>query len=109
MALGTITRVAAKSGDSSKPVFYDRISFAGDDAYPTGGTTGFDTAIQTLLGDAREVVAVIPEDCGPYMPAYLPDDSGTLKVYEGASGANAEVGDTTNLSGTTFNLMVLSK
>ena len=109
MSLGTLTRVAAKSGDSSKPIFYDRVSFAGDSAYPTGGTTGFDALITALLGDSREVVGIIPEDCGAYMPAYLPDDDGTLKVFEGTSGANAEVTDTTNLSGTTFNILVLSK
>ena len=109
MALGTLTRVAAKSGDSSKPVFYDRVSFVGDTSYPTGGTTGFDALITALLGDAREVVAIIPEDCGAYLPVYLPDNGGTFKVYEGTAGANAEVANTTALDGVTFNLLVLSK
>jgi hypothetical protein len=111
MALGTMTRTAGKSADTSKPVFFDRVAFLGDTSYPEGGTTGFDALITALLGDSREVIGIIPEDCGGYMPVYLPADDGTLKVYrtDQIDDPQEEVPDTTALDGITFNLLVISK
>lgn len=111
MALGAMTRVAAKSGDSTRPIYYDRVAFTGEASYVTGGTTGFDALIKALLGDDREVVAIVPEDCGGYAPVYLPDNGGTFKVFReaGAAGPMEEAPATTALDGVTFNLLVLSR
>lgn len=111
MALGTMTRAAAQSGHTGDKLFYDRVSFLGDDSYPTGGTTGFDALLQALLGDARAVVGVEMEDCGGFTPVYLPANGGTLKVYRtGAINvAQEEVPNTTDLSATTFNVLVISR
>lgn len=113
MALGTITRTAAQSASSDKPVYFDRIAFAGDGAYPTGGTTGFDALVKAKVGDNRDVLAVIPMDCGGYVPVYAPATTGNLKVYYGdnnnaSDGPLIEVPNATDLSAVTFNLMVLS-
>lgn len=108
MSLGTITRDGAESVIAQGPVFFDRVSFLGDDSYPTGGTTGFDALIQAVVGDSRNVVGVIAEDCGGYLPVYA---AGLLKVYEAAADGNPldEVGNATDLSSVTFNLLVISK
>lgn len=112
MSLGTITPVAAQSVNNSKAAFMDAVGIVGDDSYPTGGSTGLDALLQAELGpEARNVIGVIPGDCGGFVPVYDPANGGTLKVYR-AGGTNAaleEVPNATNLSGTTFNLIVVSK
>lgn len=137
MALGTITKVAGPgTGDR---LFVDTFSFLGDSAYPTGGTADFEGSIQTLTGDARTVVAVIPIETGKYKVRY-DRTADKLKVYNNSAVAtiatadgsdaattqalanaikaaiNAAVGDgeeevanASDLSGTTFKVLVISK
>jgi hypothetical protein len=108
MALGTITKNAAESGNVSKALNFDTISFLGDGAYTTGGTVAFDAAIKTLTKDGRNVIGVIPGDCGGFIPVY---SAGKLKVFR-AGATNAaleEVPNAADLSGTTFNLLVVSR
>jgi hypothetical protein len=111
MALGTIT-----SRDSVAvvgPVFIDRVSFPGDSAYPTGGTTGFLAKLQAVIGADKAIVAVLPQDCGGYTPVYdYTNDK--LKVYYSdnnntSDGPAIEVPNTTDLSGTTFNVVFATK
>jgi len=115
MALGTMTRAAAESVQSDDALFFDSISFLGDGAYPTGGSPGLDTLVQALVGDSRDIIAVIPGDCGGYVPAYVPGTlDGLLKVYQGdndnaADAPLIEVPNATDLSSVTFTLMVISK
>lgn len=109
MALGTPTLVTPEStkGDA---LFVDQMSFAGDDSYPTGGTLDFDALVKTALGDARNVVAVISGACGDNYAVYVPDAGATpgkLQVFVRSTGA--EVGNSVNLSGVTFNVVVISK
>lgn len=110
MAIGTITAAAQHGGKPDSPLYVDRLSFTGDASYPTGGTLAFEDSVQAVVGDAREILAVIAEDCGGYVPVY---DRGAdaLKVYEeGADGGPAdEVTDETNLQAVTFNVVVLSR
>ena len=110
MAIGAITAGDQDGAKPSAPLFVDVLSFNGDDAYPTGGTTGFQAAVQAIVGDQREILAVIGQDCGGYDPVYIPATD-ALKVYEsGADGsANDEVANAADLSGTTFNVVVLSR
>ena len=114
MALGSITAGAASGnlkGAPSAPIFADKFSFAGDGNYPTGGTTGLDALLTAAAKKTLTIVSIIADDCGGYIPVYLPANGGTLKVYEAAADGNPldEVANTTNLSGTTFNLTVLYK
>lgn len=81
MAIGTITKNTDSVASEAGPVFVDSISFLGDSSYPTGGTAAFDTALRAITKDQRDIIGVIPLDCGGYLPAY---DRATskLKVYE---------------------------
>lgn len=108
MAIGTIT-VGTEAGlMPSAPTFSSKISFAGDSSYPTGGSTGFQALVRAKLGRNVTVLAVLPQDCGGFTPVY---DIGAdaLKVFRtGAiNAAQEQVPNTTNLSGTTFNLIVV--
>ena len=110
MAIGTIT--VNKSVGASTPRFEDLLSFPGDGAYPTGGTADFEGSVRAKLGDNREVVAVVGQDCGGYVPVY---DKATdkLKVYYanndgGADGPLIEVPNNTNLAAVTFVVLVHS-
>lgn len=110
MAIGTITKDEAAAGVG--PVFFDRISFAADGSYPTGGTAAFQAAVQAKTGVGRAIVAIIPQDCGGYVPVY-DQANDKLKVYYGdydpaAAGPMVEVPNATNLSAVTFNLVVIS-
>lgn len=104
MALGTITIV--KQAAAHGPLFHDRISFAGDGAYPTGGTAAFETTFRTKIGSTRTIVAIIAEDCGVYRPSYDYANK-KLKVRNLTDGT--EVSNATDLSGTTFNITVISE
>lgn len=112
MAL-TLTTLAASAGaNPSDPVFHDRLSFAGDATYPTGGSA-FLAKFQTKCGAGREILAIVPGDCGGYHVAY-DHSSGKLKVYYSdlnavGDGPDIEVPNATDLSAVTFNLLVLSK
>jgi hypothetical protein len=110
MALGTFTSNVKAGQRPSAPVFADLVSFAGDGSYPTGGTAGFEALVRTLLKDSRDVIAVVMQDCGGYVPVY-DRAADKLKVYEEGADAGAadEVTATTNLSGVTFNVLIISK
>lgn len=111
MAIGAIT--VNKKQAAVGPVRFDKISFAADGAYPTGGTAAFQAAVRTALaaGDV-DIVTIVPDDCGGYTPVY-DEANDKLKVYYGntdaADGPNIEVPNTTNLSAVTFNLTVISR
>lgn len=113
MALGTAT-VNVSAGESSKPLFFEHLSFAGDGAYPDGGTAAFEAYVQAAIGTAKgsvDLLAIVADDCGGYVPVYDRAND-KLKVYYAdydavADGALIEVPDTTNLSGTTFNLLAI--
>lgn len=112
MALGTMTLASGAGKSPSAPMRMDLISFAGDGAYGAGGTAGFQALVRTLLGQNVEVMGVIGQDCGGYIPIYDKAND-KLKVYEGdydpaAVGPLTE-NATANLSGVTFNVLVLSK
>jgi hypothetical protein len=111
MALGVIT-VVKRSGDAaSAPLRIDSIQFAGDSAYPAGGSAGLEALLAAKLGVTPEIVAVIPGHCGQYIPSWditnkklFVRDSQDIKTPWG------EVGPAPfDLSGTTFNIAVISK
>lgn len=106
MALGAATIETSGGKNASSPTFVDRLSFAGDGAYPSNGTEGFEDYVRAKLGDNRTIIGILAEDCGAYRPVY---DRATdkLKVFVTADGT--EVSNGTNLSATTMHVVVLSK
>lgn len=113
MAIGTITLGTSAGGAPSAPTFFDPISFAGDGAYPTGGTASFEAAYQAKVLSARTIVTVIPGDCGGYVPVYDRTND-KLKVYyadnnNASDGPLIEVPNATDLSAVTFRLTVVSQ
>jgi hypothetical protein len=113
MAIGTVTRVTGgdAGANPATPTFTDLISFAGDAAYPTGGTTGFEATFRAVSGlQGRQVLSLVATGaCGGYTPRY-DEANDTLMVFEcGADGDPFdEVANATNLSGVTFKVAVTS-
>lgn len=104
--IGTITRADKTGQAASAPVFVDRISFAGDAAYPTGGTAGFKALLNAVTKDSRTPLAVIGQDCGNNVVSY-DETADKLKVRVGSTGA--EVANAFDLSGQTFVVIVISQ
>lgn len=106
MALGTTATIRARAGNrSEKEVHVDFLSFAGDGAYPTGGTAAFKAYVQNQTGKAiDQVLGVIPQSCGDNKPEY---DIANDKLFVRVISTAAEVANATNLSAVTFNLIVL--
>jgi hypothetical protein len=107
MAIGTVT-----VGDKYSAPFHNIscvfVSFAGDGAYPSGGTATFSklAAILSALGGKKLLSVEAVGACGGYVPRYdYANDK--LLVYEsdngGADGPLQE-STTANLSGVTFQL-----
>lgn len=112
MAIGTVTRDNLMGQKASAPTMMDLVHFTGDSAYPTGGTASFKSKIRDLANDNRQPLAVIGQDCGGYVPVY-DHANDKLKVYYanndgGADGPLIEVPNATDLSGVTFNVLVIS-
>lgn len=113
MAIANAALVTGGSVDGpggNDPLFANLVSFDGDGAYPAGGTPGFQAAMQAVIGSGRELVAVLGQDCGGYVPVYDKAND-KLKVYEQTNVATSPLIETAtaNLSGTSFNVLVLSK
>lgn len=105
MALGTAT-VGDEAGKApGSPTFIISLSFAGDGAYTTGGTASFQAYVRAAVsGRAVTVLGVIPQDCGIYRPMFIPS-TGRLMVRTMVDGT--QVANAADLSGTTFNLLVV--
>lgn len=105
MALGTIT-ITPKVEKSDAVLYAEYVSIVGDGAYPTGGSTGFTASYTPVLKQGgREILAVIDLTNGANYLAYN-KATDSLQAFVRATGA--EVANTTNLSGTTFTVLVLS-
>jgi len=112
MALGTITVTSQTVKAASAPIQAVLLSFPGDGAYPTGGTTGFRALVRAALARQVNIIGVFMADkCGGYIPLYdVAND--TLMVLQGdysesADGPLVEVAATGDLSATTFKVNVL--
>lgn len=97
MALGAATVLVRAEAGGSGTLRADVLTFAGDGAYATatGGTAAFQAYVRTAVGRGNlTIVAVIPGDCGGYVPQYnVVTDA--LAVYEAGADAAAldEVAD----------------
>ncbi len=112
MTIGTITLgTDGKAGAKpSAPLYALRVSFAGDGNYPTGGTADFEGSMQAALASVGlrglKVLGVISEICGDNKCEY---DFANDKLLVRVISTGAEVANAANLSGTTFNLLVLAQ
>jgi hypothetical protein len=108
--IGALTSIDQSGVQPSAPTFHDRLSFAGDGAYPTGGTVGLEAAIQKLRADGRALIAVIGQDCGGYVVTY-DEVNDKLKVWTTPAGGGVlvEVANAANLSAVTFNIVAISQ
>lgn len=115
MAIGTITILdTVEHGGGIADI---KCSFAGDSAYPTGGTLVANVKAALVLaiktaelakGDANvrasrdlTIYDIVGGDCGQYEPYWV---TAGLKVLDGGDAARAEVGNGTDLKAVTFNV-----
>lgn len=113
MAIGTVTSVAAWGKSPLDPTFVDTVSVVGPASYTTGGDTGLLAGLRALSTKygARTIVAALCTESGGYTAEYLVATD-LLKVYGTGSAekaAGTQVDSATNLSGTTFKFLVISK
>lgn len=113
MAIANAAKITGGSVDGpggNDPLFANLVEFDGDTSYPTGGTADFEASMQAVIGSGRELVAVVGQDCGGYVPVYDKAND-KLKVYEAAADGNPldEVGNAVNLAAVKFNVLVISK
>ena len=115
MALGTATIVDRHERGDLK---FIKLSFAGDDSYPSGGTPDFNQYIRDAIAAAAAAavdknvrdeegvscIEVIAGNCGAYVPSY-DSDNDKLYVRDIADGAQSS-GD---LSTTTFEITAVCK
>lgn len=104
MSLGTITvleRAAAQG-----PLFHDRVSIVGDDAYPSGGTPGFEASLQAAIGSGRQIVGLIGEFDGTINSLEYDHANDKLFVRVRATGVESAVSDQ---SSNTYRALIISK
>jgi hypothetical protein len=95
MTLGLITTLDTVGEMPSAPLFADRISFKGDNSYPSGGTPGFSALLQALTKDKRTPLAAIIQDAGgAYSVGY--NDTPSAGTSGSATAANAATYALTN-------------
>lgn len=113
MAIGTLTVVKSPVQGSSAHLLVDSITLVGDSAYPTGGMTGVEAALQAKTKDKRAIIDVRASGLnGGYQVVWDSANKKLLVLNSGDGTANAlaaEVANATNLSGVTFALTVLSE
>ena len=119
MALGTPTLKSQAHKSFSRVVFFDRITLAGDSAYTAGGSAGFAAYFQGLVSTETENAQVGSVNYQPFAGrtplevlgfggvyrAQYDATNDKLQVFNTSTGAEAGNGD---LSGTTFDLLVIS-
>ena len=110
MALGTITiKKVRETVDGGQELL---LSFAGDGAYPAGGTPNFNSLLRAAIKAAHAAASdanvrgnedvscmyIVPQRAGALVPSYDYDND---KLYVYDNGTDAE-NATANISGTTF-------
>ena len=105
MALGTLT-ASSPVGQEGGPISMHRVSFAGDDSYPTGGTPFQDLARAALGKGNIEILAVVQQNLSDHVCRF---DIATGNLTVQVMGSGAEVGNGTDLSSTTFELLVIAR
>ena len=107
MAIASATLVAQPRKSVSAPLDLIEVTFAGDAAYPTGGTAAFKTSMRALVNRSIDLVAVFDAGLNGAYRCIYDRANDKLLVVVGTAGADAEVTATTDLSGTTFRLLLV--
>lgn len=103
MSLGTAA-VGAQAGQSaSAPTRIVRLTFVGDDSYPTGGTTGFEAYVRDALDEFVTVLGLVDQSIGANELVYNPV-TGNLMSFVKATGVERSAADD---SGTQYDCLVL--
>jgi hypothetical protein len=107
MALGTPTR-AQTAGAKREAIFHDLITFAGDGAYPAGGTAGFLAWFRAMSGRAGATILAVIDQSQPDTLSVLSYDHTNDKLFARVrtTGVESAVG---NQSAVTYRLLVISK
>jgi len=104
MALGAAT-VQGRFSHDSRPGMMDLLRFAGDNAYAAGGTANFRAFVRQAVGrGSLDIIAVIGLDPATHRVYY---DRATDKLKVSVA-AGTEVAAATDLSATTFTVLVVS-
>lgn len=109
MSLATAATLQAEVGREGGPIIAARISFLGDDSYPTGGSADFSDFVAAALGvgaNDLEVLAVTAQNLSDHELLY---DKTNDKLIVRVASTAAEVANTTDLSSVTFEALVLAK
>jgi predicted CopG family antitoxin len=109
MALATAATLDAEVGREGGPVISARITFEGDDSYPTGGSADFSDFVAAALGVKAgdlEVLAVIGQNLSDHELLY---DKANDKLIVRVASTAAEVANTTDLSSTDFEALILAR
>lgn len=109
MALGAAT---VTNQPKAKTLQVRSISFAGDGAYPGGGTAAFQAYCRTALGEDIDLLAVLPKGpCGGYVPLYDAANDKLLMFESDNGGADGPLQESTtaNMSGVTMSLWLIVK
>jgi hypothetical protein len=94
-------------GRSGGPGFLGRVSFLGDDSYPTGGTAGFAALVAALLpATGLTVMGVVQQNNSDHICRY---DKANDKLVVQLASTGAEVANAVDLSSVTFELLVFGK
>ena len=106
MALGAIVK-GVEVGRSGGPVVLINATIVCDDDYTTGGTVGFQAILRAALdvGDI-EILAVVQQNIGDFRAMY---DKANDKLIVDVMSAGVEVANAADISGTTFELLVVAK
>ena len=109
MSLATPATNVAEVGREGGPVIVGRVTFPGDDSYPTGGTADFTDFIKAAFDDAGiEVLAVIQD--GPVAADFRLDyDKANDKLVATVPSTGAQVANAVDMSSTTFECLIVAK
>ncbi len=109
MTLGTFS-FQSEVDSGGGPVIETQLPFLGDDSYLTGGTAGFKALVAAALSIQTaadlEILGVSQQNLSDHILRY--DQAGDLLTAQLIS-TGAEVGNGVNLSGITFEVVVLAR
>jgi hypothetical protein len=105
MALPILTLMKYAGAKGHAPLFADRITFPGEASYTTTGPAGFQAGFAALMQSNRTILGVIPLKCGDHKPEY---NHATDKLLMRVVSTGAEVAGATDLSGNTYEVLVIS-
>lgn len=102
-----LTSYTLRRSERSESIYCVTFTIEGDDAYPTGGTLGFQAIVSQLLG--RESATLL--QATGWAAGYIAHWNATTDAFQvfNLASSGAEVANATDLSATTFQVTVIYK